>query len=126
MARPWHTEIVTDEQREEISYLDFTKVQMLAGRVVKVEEFPRARTPSYKVLVDFGPAIGERWSSMQAAREYRPEDLLDSIVVGVVNLPEKNIAGFRSQALILGVPGPDGGLSLLRPDRGAQIGGHVY
>lgn len=122
MARPWHTEIVTDE----IGLQDFGKIEMRAGRVVKVEEFPRAKTPSYKVLVDFGPEVGERWSSMQAARDYRPEQLLDSLVVGVVNLTEKNIAGFRSQALILGVPAPDGGLSLLRPDRGARIGGHVY
>jgi tRNA-binding protein len=120
--RAWHTEIVTDE----IGVQDLEKIEMRAGRVVKVEEFPRAKKPSYKVLVDFGPEVGERWSSMRAARDYRPEDLLDSLVVGVLNLPEKNIAGFRSQALILGVPAPDGGLRLLRPDRGAQIGGHVY
>lgn len=109
-----------------IDYEDFTKVDMRAGRIVKVEEFPRARTPSYKVLVDFGPEIGERWSSMQAASVYRPEELLDTHVVGVVNLPEKNIAGFKSQALILGVPAEDGSLSLLRPSRGAQLGGSVY
>lgn len=109
-----------------IQYEDFTKVEIVAGKIVKVEAFPRANTPSYKVLVDFGPEVGERWSSMQAATVYRPEDLLDTEVVGVVNLPEKNIAGFRSQALILGVPGADGSLSLLRPDRGARLGGHVY
>ncbi|MFV2088198.1 MULTISPECIES: tRNA-binding protein [unclassified Micromonospora] len=109
-----------------IDYSDFTKVDLRAGRIIKVEEFPRARTPSYKVLVDFGPEIGERWSSMQAAREYRPEDLLDTFVVGVVNMPGRNIAGFMSQVLILGVPAADGGLSLLRPDRGAQLGGRVY
>lgn len=120
MGRRWHTEGVS------IQYEDFTKVEILAGRIVKVEEFPRARTPSYKVLVDFGLDIGERWSSMQAAAVYRPEELLDTLVVGVVNLPEKNIAGFKSQALILGVPAEDGNLSLLRPDRGARLGGHVY
>jgi tRNA-binding protein len=122
---------VTDDhsapsQIELIEYPDFAKVAMLTGRVLKVEEFPRARVPSYKVLVDFGPVVGERWSSMQAATDYRPEDLLDSLVVGVVNMPEKNIAGFRSQALILGVPGTDGGLALLRPSRDAQVGGRVY
>jgi tRNA-binding protein len=109
-----------------IQYEDFTKVVMLAGQIVKVEEFPRARTPSYRVLVDFGPEVGERWSSVQAAAVYRPDELLNTLVVGVVNLPAKNIAGFQSQALILGVPAEDGSLSLLRPDRGAQIGGHVY
>jgi len=56
----------------------------------------------------------------------RPDELLDTLVVGVVNMPEKNIAGFRSQALILGVPAADGGLALLRPSRDAQVGGRVY
>jgi tRNA-binding protein len=118
---------VTDDQIEiePIEYADFSKVAMVTGRVLKVEEFPRARVPSYKVLVDFGD-MGQRWSSMQAARDYRPEDLLDTLVVGVVNMPEKNIAGFRSQALILGVPAADGGLALLRPSRDAQVGGRVY
>ena len=119
---------MTDDQIEiePIEYPDFAKVAMVTGRVLKVEEFPRARVPSYKVLVDFGDAVGQRWSSMQAARDYRPDELLDTLVVGVVNMPEKNIAGFRSQALILGVPAADGGLALLRPSRDAQVGGRVY
>ena len=75
---------MTDSQ---IEYDDFAKVAMVTGRVLKVEEFPRARVPSYKVLVDFGDAVGQRWSSMQAARDYRPEDLLDTLVVRSLLVP---------------------------------------
>jgi tRNA-binding protein len=112
--------------QESIEYNDFARVDMRAGVIAKVEDFPRARVPSYKVLVDFGPEVGQRWSSIQAAREYRGEELLGQVVVGVVNIPSRNIAGFTSEVLILGVPAPDGSLSLLHPGRGAQVGGRVY
>ncbi|MGH8931972.1 MAG: tRNA-binding protein [Egibacteraceae bacterium] len=111
---------------ELIEYEDFARVDIRAGRILAVEEFPRARTPSYKVTVDFGPEIGTRTSSMQAARDYRADQLVDALVVGVVNMPPKNIAGFRSEALILGVPAEDGGLSMLVPNRGAKLGSRVY
>jgi tRNA-binding protein len=111
---------------EPITYDDFVRVDVRAGRITEVSEFPRARTPSYKVTVDFGPEIGKRASSVQAANVYRPDDLLGTVVVAVVNMPPKNIAGFQSEVLILGVPAEDGTLSLLRPERGARLGGRVY
>lgn len=112
---------------DHIDFTDFTKVDMRAGTIVEVQEFPRARTPSYKVRVDFGAEVGERWSSAQAKTAYPdPQDLLGLTVVGVVNLPPRNIAGFSSEVLLLGVPGPDGELSLLVPGRGGQVGARVY
>jgi tRNA-binding protein len=111
---------------EPITYDDFARVDVRAGRITEVLDFPRARTPSYKVTVDFGPEIGKRASSVQAANVYRPDDLLGTVVVAVVNMPPKNIAGFQSEVLILGVPAEDGTLSLLRPERGARLGGRVY
>lgn len=105
---------------------DFTKVDMRVGRVIQVEDFERARKPSYKVKVDFGPEIGVKWSAVQAKKEYRKEELLGRQVIGVIDLPPKNIAGFMSEALLLGVPAENGSLSLLKPDRPAQIGGRVY
>ena len=107
------------------SYDDFLKLHMRVGEIVEVQDFPRARNPSYKVRVDFGPDIGERWSSVQATN-YAREELLGRQVIGVVNFPPKNIAGFQSECLILGVPGVDGALSLLMPSRPAQPGGAVY
>ena len=110
-----------------ITFDDFMKVDMRVGKIIHVEPFPRARKPTYKIKVDFGLEIGEKWSSVQAAREYAEEEMLGRQVIGVVNFPPKNIAGFMSEVLIIGVPAEDGSLSLLEPSRRpAQLGGRVY
>jgi len=109
-----------------ITFDDFQKVDIRAGLITQVQEFPRARIPSYRVQVDFGPEIGSKWSIVGAKREYSREELLGKLILGVVNLPPKNIAGFLSEVLILGVPAEDGGLSLLQPSRPARLGGRVY
>lgn len=107
------------------TYDDFLKLDLRAGEIVEVQDFPRARNPAYKVRVNFGAEVGERWSSVQAAN-YPKAELLGRQVIGVVNFPPKNIAGFQSECLILGVPGEDGALSLLVPSRPAVLGGSVY
>ena len=109
-----------------ITYDDFVKIEMRTGKIIHVEDFPRAKKPSYKVKADFGPEVGIKWSCVQAKREYTQEELLNRQVIGVLNFPPKNIAGFMSEVLLLGVPAADGGLSLLIPSREALIGGRVY
>lgn len=104
---------------------DFQKLDIRTGVIKTVEDFPRARTPAYRVTVDFGPEVGTRHSSIQATN-YLKEELVGMQVVGVVNFPPRNIAGFLSEVLILGVPGEDGALALLTPSRPARIGGSVY
>ena len=86
---------------DEISWADFTKVLVVAGTVTRVEAFPEARKPAWKVWVDFGP-YGEKKTSAQIADLYRPEDLLGRQIVGVINFPEKQIGPFRSQFLLTG------------------------
>ncbi len=104
---------------------DFLKIDMRVGEIVAVEAFPRAHNPSYKIRVNFGDELGEKWSAAQATN-YTPEELMGRRVVAVVNSPPKNIAEFQSECLILGVPGDDGQVSLLTPSRPAPPGGRVY
>lgn len=85
----------------EISWADFAKVCIVAGTVTRVEPFPEARKPAWKVWADFGP-YGERKTSAQIAALYRAEDLLGRQIVGVINFPEKQIGPFRSQFLLTG------------------------
>ena len=92
---------------EEISWQDFEKVVMVAGTVLRVEAFPEARKPAYKVWVDFG-TYGERKTSAQIAALYAPGDLVGRQIVGVVSFPEKQIGPFRSQFLLTGFPTEDG------------------
>ena len=108
-----------------ITYDDFEKIDIRAGVITAVEDFPRARNPSYRVEVDFGPEVGTKRSSIQATN-YSKEELLGMQVIGVVNFPPKNIAGFLSEVLILGVDGRDGQLSLLTPSRAAEPGARMY
>jgi len=108
-----------------ITYDDFLKVDMRLGRVVGVEDFSKARNPSYKFEIDFGPEIGTRRSCAQLTN-YSKDELIGRQIVAVVNFPPKNIAGFLSEVLILGVPMEGGVISLLEPRDKAIIGGRVY
>lgn len=85
----------------QISWADFERVLIVAGTVTRVEAFPEARRPAWKVWADFGP-YGERKTSAQIVSLYRPEDLVGRQIVGVINFPEKQIGPFRSQFLLTG------------------------
>ena len=91
----------------EIGWADFEKVLIVAGTITKVEAFPEARKPAWKVWADFGP-YGERKTSAQIVALYRAEDLVGRQIVGVINFPEKQIGPFRSQFLLTGFPTPEG------------------
>ena len=108
-----------------ITYDDFLKVDMRVGKVTKVEDFPEARNPSYKLEIDFGPEIGTKLSCAQLTN-YSQDELVGRQIVAVVNFPPKNIAGFLSEVLILGVPMEGEVVSLLEPRDEAIIGGRVY
>ena len=95
------------EKVAEISGQDFEKVLIVAGTVTRVEAFPEARKPAWKVWVDFG-AYGERKTSAQIAALYQADDLLGRQIVGVINFPEKQVGPFRSQFLLTGFPTEDG------------------
>jgi len=99
---------------KEISWSDFEAVELRVGTVVKVEDFPEARKPAYKVWVDFG-SIGTRKTSAQITALYTHEDLLGTQVLGVVNFPPKQIGPFRSEFLLTGFPNEREEIVLARP-----------
>jgi tRNA-binding protein len=110
----------------EISYDDFTKVNIRAGTVVRAEPYPEARKPAYKLWVDFGPEIGERKTSAQITAHYSPEELVGMQVAGVVNFPVKQIGKFMSEVLVLGFPDADGEVVLIQPSRDVPNGGKLF
>lgn len=100
---------------EQITWPDFSKVDMRVGTIIEVQSFPEARNPSYKFIIDFGEGVGIRKSSAQITRRYNKEDLLGKQIIAVVNFPKKQIANFMSECLILGaVDGLD--VILLQPE----------
>lgn len=100
-------------------------LDLRVGRVTRVAPNERARKPSYKLWIDFGP-LGEKTSSAQLSALYRSEELVGRLVVAAVNLGTRNIAGFPSEVLVLGVPSEKGEVVLLGVEREVPVGGRVY
>ena len=108
-----------------IEFEDFEKVDVRVGRIVRVEDFPEARKPAWKLVIDFGAELGEKRSSAQITN-YSREELEGSLVVAVVNFPPRQIGPVRSEVLTLGVPDEEGRVILLRPDAEVPLGGRMF
>jgi tRNA-binding protein len=109
-----------------INYEDFEKVDIRVGKVIKVEDFPEARTPSYKMEIDFGPEIGIKKSCGRFPQNYSKDELLEKLVLGVVNFPVKQIGPAVSEVLILGVPDENSQAVLAVPDKPVPLAGRLY
>lgn len=107
--------------KNQVTFDDFLKLDIRVGKIIKAEVFEKARKPSYKLLVDMGPEIGEKNSSAQIIEHYTPEDLIGKQVLAVVNFPPRNIAGFMSEILVMGTYS-QGGVVLISPDKPVQPG----
>lgn len=103
----------------------FNTLDLRVGRVVRAEPNERARKPSYKLWIDFGQ-LGEKRSSAQLRSLYRVEELVGRLVIAAVNLGSRNIAGFMSEVLVLGLPDEHGEVVLLSVEREVPLGGRVY
>ena len=108
--------------KKEITYEDYNKIQILVGTVLKVTKNEKARKPSLVIEVDFGKDIGIKESSAQITHYYDEDNLKGKQVVGVCNFPEKNIAGIKSQFLVLGAIEKDGKVVLLHPSQPTKNG----
>ena len=108
--------------KKEITYEDYSKIQIIVGTVLKVSKNEKARKPSLVVEVDFGDEIGIKQSSAQITHYYNEENLKGKQVIGVCNFPEKNIAGVVSQVLILGSIDKEGKVILVHPSQKSENG----
>ena len=111
---------------EPIEWDDFERVEIRVGTIVDASEFPRARKPLYRLTIDFGPGIGTRRSAAGLPPRYGLDELRGRQVLAVLNLGVRNIAGFESECLTLGVPDADGEPILLEPSRKVPDGGRLF
>ena len=100
---------------ENATFEDFQKIDLRIGTIIKVEEFPEARNPAYKLTIDFGP-LGTKQSSAQITSLYKPDELMNRQIVAVFNFPPKKIAGFTSEVLVLGANGDASEIVLVQPE----------
>lgn len=103
----------------------FASLDLRVGRVVRAEANARARKSSYKLWIDFGP-LGQKTTSAQLTARYRAEELVGRLIVAAINLGTRNIAGFMSEVLVLGVPDAEGETVLLSVEWEVPLGGRVY
>ncbi len=108
-----------------VTFQDFQKVDMRVGKITKVEDFPEARKPAYKLWIDFG-SLGVKKTSAQITKLYTKEALLNKQVIAVVNFPPKQIANFTSEVLVLGLIKKNSEeVILLKPEIEAELGQRV-
>jgi tRNA-binding protein len=109
-----------------ISWNDLEKIDIRVGTIIEVDDFPKARKPAYKLLIDFGENLGQKRSSAQITAHYKKEELVGRQVIAVVNFPPKQIADFISECLVLGVYDENNDVVLLAPgmqvNNGSKIG----
>lgn len=108
----------------QITFDDFTKVDIRVGTILEVDDFPEARKPAYRLTIDFGD-LGIKRSSAQITDKYQKEDLVNRQVLAVVNFPKKQIAKFMSECLVLGSVNEHGVVTLLKPQGTVKNGEQV-
>ena len=109
-----------------ISFDEFLKVDIRVGTIVAAEPFPQARKPSFKLTIDFGPAIGRKRSSAQITAHYELAELAGRKVAAVVNFPPRQIGPFMSEVLTLGFPDEQGEVVLVAPDKLVPDGARLF
>ena len=108
--------------KEQITYDIFDKVDIRIGTVLSVKKNIKAKKPSLIIQVDFGNEIGIKQSSAQITHYYKEESLKGKQVIGICNFPEKNIAGVKSEFLVLGAIEDDGKVVLVHPSQPIKNG----
>ena len=108
----------------EITWDDFEKIDIRCGTVTEAKVFEKARKPAYQLWIDFGE-LGIRRSSAQITVHYQTVELIGRQVMAVVNFPPKQIGGFMSECLVLGVYDMDGSVVLLKADKAMENGSRI-
>lgn len=109
-----------------VSIEDFEQIDIRVGTIINAQPFPEARKPAFKLWIDFGSEIGVRRSSAQITLHYQTDRLIGRQVCAVVNFPPRQIGPFVSEVLTLGLPDPQGGVVLIRPDFKVPDGGKLF
>lgn len=113
-----------DTSKNNLSWDEFTRVEMRVGTILTAEVFEEACNPSYKMTIDFGE-FGVRKTSAQITKLYQPQDLIERQIIAVINFPSKQIATIMSECLVLGAVGDEHEVTLLAPEREVKNGTRV-
>lgn len=122
MVAPREYHLTPEYEKELITWEDFKIIELRTGTVIKVDDFPEAQKPAYKITVDFGEKIGIRKTSAQVTDLYTKKDILGKQIIGIVNFPKKQIGPFMSEFLLTGFIQDDKSVVLCIPDKTCKNG----
>lgn len=105
---------------------DFQKIDVRVGKIIRIDDFPDAKKPAYKLTIDFGSEIGTKHSSAGLVQLYKKDELLGKLVLGVVNLKPRQIGHFMSEVLTLGVPDSENNCILIIPEMEVKPGARLF
>jgi tRNA-binding protein len=108
--------------KNEITYEDYDKIQICTGTILEASINEKARKPAYVLKIDFGEKIGVKTSSAQITSYYKTSELTGKQIMAVCNFPSRNIAGIKSEVLILGAIEEDGKVVLFHPSQKVKNG----
>ena len=111
---------------EQIDFARFLTVDIRVGTILSAEAFPEAHKPSYRLVVDFGDAVGTKKSCAQIAANYALEELPGRQVAAVVNFPPRQIGPAMSEVLVLGFADAAGEVVLFAPDTPVPNGSRLF
>ena len=108
--------------KDEITFEDFTKLDLRVGTVLECEKVPKA-DKLLKLVVDTG--LDTRTVVSGIAEHFAPEDVVGRQVTLLINLAPRKLRGIESQGMVLMASTDDGGLRFVTPEEGVAPGNVV-
>ena len=116
---------MTKEQKTEITYDDFTKIDIRIGHIIAAEQIS-GTDKLIKCTIDFGEDIGERTIVSGIKEWYEPEQLVGKYLPYIINLAPRKLRGVISEGMLLAAApideSGDSGLALLEANINVPAG----
>jgi tRNA-binding protein len=112
-----------EEQQQYVTFEDFSKIHLKIGKIIHAESIPGMKKV-LRVIVDIG--IDKRDIVVGAALFYKPEELIDKVVVICTNMEPRKIGSILSNGMLLAADGFEGKPIFLTISEEAPIGAAIH
>lgn len=116
------SDVIDIDQKPEITYEDFEKLQFQVGEIIACEEVKKSK----KLLcsqVRVGSQVKQIVSGIKT--HYSAEEMVGKKVMVLVNLKPAKLAGIVSEGMLLCAEDADGNLALVVPEKEMPAGAEI-